>query len=132
MKVEFKFFLLVTPFFAVVALIYGLWSGWEPVGSVGLILTSALVGMIGGYLWLTAKRIDPRPEDDPDGLVEQGAGDQGVYAPWSWWPLAIGSAAAVTFLGLAVGWWLVYVGVAIGAVALVGWVFEFSRGQHAH
>ena len=23
-------------------------------------------------------------------------------------------------------------GIALGAIALVGWVFEFSRGQHAH
>jgi hypothetical protein len=55
-----------------------------------------------------------------------------VYAPWSWWPLAIAGSAAVVFLGLAVGWWLVYVGIALSAIALVGWVFEFSRGQHAH
>ena len=64
--------------------------------------------------------------------IEQGAGDQGVYSPWSWWPLAIGLAAAILFAGLAIGWWLVYVGAVLGALALVGWVFEFSRGQHAH
>jgi len=29
-------------------------------------------------------------------------------------------------------WWVLYIGVALGVVALVGWVFEFSRGQHAH
>lgn len=132
MKVEYKLFIFLTPFFALVGVVYGLWSGWEPVGSAALLLTAGLSGMIGAYLALTAKRIDARPEDDPDGLIEQGAGDQGVYAPWSWWPLAIAGSAAVVFLGLAVGWWLVYVGIAMSAVALVGWVFEFSRGQHAH
>ncbi|UTT57917.1 cytochrome c oxidase subunit 4 [Cellulosimicrobium cellulans] len=132
MKVEYKLFIFLTPFFALVGVVYGLWSGWEPVGSAALLLTAGLSGMIGAYLALTAKRIDARPEDDPDGLIEQGAGDQGVYAPWSWWPLAIAGSAAVVFLGLAVGWWLVYVGIALSAIALVGWVFEFSRGQHAH
>ncbi|CPU66961.1 MULTISPECIES: cytochrome c oxidase subunit 4 [Cellulosimicrobium] len=132
MKVEYKLFIFLTPFFALIGVVYGLWSGWEPVGSAALLLTAGLSGMIGAYLALTAKRIDARPEDDPDGLIEQGAGDQGVYAPWSWWPLAIAGSAAVVFLGLAVGWWLVYVGIALSAIALVGWVFEFSRGQHAH
>ncbi len=132
MKVEYKLFIFLTPFFALIGVVYGLWSGWEPVGSAALLLTAGLSGMIGAYLALTAVRIDARPEDDPDGLIEQGAGDQGVYAPWSWWPLAIAGSAAVVFLGLAVGWWLVYVGIAMSAVALVGWVFEFSRGQHAH
>ncbi len=132
MKVEYKLFIFLTPFFALIGVVYGLWSAWEPVGSAALLLTAGLSGMIGAYLALTAKRIDARPEDDPDGLIEQGAGDQGVYAPWSWWPLAIAGSAAVVFLGLAVGWWLVYVGIALSAIALVGWVFEFSRGQHAH
>ncbi|UKJ65070.1 cytochrome c oxidase subunit 4 [Cellulosimicrobium cellulans] len=132
MKVEYKLFLYGTPFFIAAGLVYGFWSHWEPVGSVAILLTGALVAMIGAYLMLTAKRIDARPEDDPEGLIEQGAGDQGVYAPWSWWPLAIAGSAAIVFLGLAVGWWLVYVGIALAGVALVGWVFEFSRGQHAH
>ena len=132
MKIEYRLFILLAPFFAVVGVVYGFMSEWEPVGTAALLLTAGLAAMIGAYLALTARRIDDRPEDDPDGLIEQGAGDQGVYAPWSWWPLAIAGAGAVTFLGLAVGWWLVYVGFALGAIALVGWVFEFSRGQHAH
>ena len=132
MKVESRLHLFLAPFFLLMALVYGFWSGWEPVGSAALFLTFGLAAMIGGYLALTAKRIDARPEDDPDGLIEQGAGDQGVYAPWSWWPLAIAASAAICFLGLALGWWIVGIGVVLGSIALVGWVFEFSRGQHAH
>jgi hypothetical protein len=38
----------------------------------------------------------------------------------------------VAFLSLAVGWWVMYVGLILGVIGLVGWVFEYSRGQHAH
>lgn len=132
MKIESKLFSYLVPFFLLVFVVYGLWSEWEPVGSVGLLLTGALVGMVGWYLAATGRRMDERPEDDPNGEIEQGAGEQGVFSPWSWWPLAIAAGAGVTFLGLAVGWWIVGVGAVLSLIALVGWVFEFSRGQHAH
>ena len=132
MKVETRFFLFLAPFFLIVTLIYGLWSHGEIVGTLALLVVALFVSMIGGYLGLLARRIDARPEDDPDAEIDQGAGDLGVFSPWSWWPLAIGLAATIVFAGLAIAWWLVYIGVAFGAIALVGWVFEFSRGQHAH
>lgn len=133
MKIEIKLFLWLTPFFLLVGVIYGLLTEWqEPVGFLGIPLVGGLMAMVGAYLALTARRIDPRPEDDEDGDIEDGAGDQGVYAPWSWWPLVLGLAAATGFLGMAVGWWVLYIGFMIGVIALVGWVFEFSRGQHAH
>ncbi|GAA2722743.1 cytochrome c oxidase subunit 4 [Cellulomonas aerilata] len=132
MRTESKTFLYLVPFFIFIGVGYGFWSGWEPVGSLGILLVAGLALMIGAYFAVLARRIDARPEDNPEGNIEEGAGDQGVYSPWSWWPLAIASAAALVFLGMAVGWWMVYVGAALGMIALVGWVFEFSRGQHAH
>lgn len=132
MKIETRLFLFLAPFFLVVAIVYGLMSDFEPVGTAALLLLVGLVAMIAGYLWITARKIDPRPEDDPHGEIEQGAGDQGVFSPWSWWPLVLAAAGAICFLGLAVGWWVFYIGAAFGVIALVGWVFEFSRGQHAH
>lgn len=132
MKIETRLFVYLTPFFVFIWLVYGFWSGWEPVGTAALILTAGLTAMIGFYLALVARRIDARPEDDPYGEIEQGAGEQGVYPPWSWWPFVVGLAAAICFAALAVGWWLFYIGLAVSVVATVGWVFEFSRGQHAH
>lgn len=132
MKLETRVFMILTLFFAVVSVVYGFWSNWEAVGTVCLLLLGGLVGMIGAYLAMTSKRIDPRPEDDPMGDIEQGAGDQGVFAPWSWWPLALGLTAAICFLGLAVGWWVFYIGAAMSLFTIVGWVLEFSKGQHAH
>jgi Cytochrome c oxidase subunit IV len=132
MRTEAKTFLYMVPWFLLVAVVYAFWSGWEPVGSLGILLLAGLSLMIGGYFAVLGRRIDPRPEDSPDGVIEEAAGDQGVFSPWSWWPLAVASAAALVFLGLAVGWWLVYVGTAFGMLALVGLIYEFSRGQHAH
>lgn len=36
------------------------------------------------------------------------------------------------FAGLAVGFWLVAMGVLMLGIGLVGWVYEFYRGEHAH
>ena len=132
MKFETKLFLYGVLFFVPVGVIYGVWSDGEAVGMLGIPLVGGLVGMIGAYFALLSRRIDPRPEDDEHGEIEQGAGDLGVYAPWSWWPLAIGAAAAIAFLGMAVGFWLTGIGVILGVIGLIGWVFEYSRGQHAH
>jgi hypothetical protein len=132
-KIEIRLFVWLAPFFVVVGVLYGFFGGWtEPVGYLGIPLVGGLMAMIGAYLALQARHIDPRPEDDEQGEIDQGAGDQGVYAPWSWWPLVLGAGAAVAFLGLAVGWWVFYISMIIGLIGLVGWVFEFSRGQHAH
>lgn len=132
MKIETWTFAILVPFFAVVAGVYAWWSNGEPVGTTALLLLVGLAGMIGFYLWLVGRRIDARPEDDAYGEIEQGAGEQGVFAPWSWWPLVLGVASAVGFLSLAVGWWLMPMAAAIAVIGLVGWVLEFSRGHHAH
>ena len=132
MKIEAKLFLYGIVFFIPVGLVYGLWSGGEAVGTIGIPFVGGLVGMVGGYFALLARRIDPRPEDDAYGEIEQGAGNQGTFSPWSWWPLVVAAAASIAFLAMAVGWWLMVPAVILGVVCLVGWLFEFSRGQHAH
>ena len=132
MKPESRLFLFMVPFFVFVDVVYAVWSHLEPVGSAALLLVAATVGMIGFYLWQTARHIDARPEDNPYGNIEEGAGDQGVFSPWSWWPLVVALGAALTFASLAIGWWMFGIGAVLGFIGLVGWVLEFSRGQHAH
>ena len=132
MKVEANLFMILTPFFVVVGVVYGIFSGFEPAGTLCLMLLAGLTGMIAWYLHKVAQTIDSRPEDDADGEIAQGAGEQGVYAPWSWWPIVLAGSAALSFMGLAAGWWIFGIGAALGIIALVGWVFEYSRGIHAH
>ena len=117
MKIETNLFFWLAPFFLVVTAVYALMSDFEPVGSVCLLLLVGLSGMIAAYLRVTARQMDARPEDDPHGEIEQGAGDQGIFAPWSWWPLVLAFAASICFLGLAVGWWVCYIGAAVSVIA---------------
>jgi len=132
-KIETTLFGAGVFFFIPLAIIYGIVTSWhEPVGASALFLTGGLALLIGLFLWITSRRIDPRPEDDASADISEGAGEQGVFAPYSWWPLPVGVAAALVFAGLALGWWLVGIGIVFGAIALVGWVYEFYRGEHAH
>jgi Cytochrome c oxidase subunit IV len=133
MKVETWLFGSGVVFFTPIAIVYGLITQWkEPVGVVAIALTAGLGLLIGVYLFITSRRIDPRPEDDPLGEIAQGAGELGEFSPYSWAPLFLGFSAAVVFLGLAVGWWLFFIGAALSALALVIWVYEYFVGEHAH
>ena len=120
-------------FAALMAVIYGVWGDWsEPVGVTGLVLGALLGFMIAGYLNITRRKLDGvPPEDDPLGEISDIAGDYGFFSPHSWWPLFLGASAAVCFLGLAVGWWMFIIGAFIGVPALVGWTFEYFKGEHA-
>lgn len=132
MKIESWIFSGGIFFFIPVSIVYGIMTHFEPVGTLGILLLAGLAAMIGGYLGFTARRVGMRPEDRSDAEVHEGAGEQGHFSPWSWWPLVLGLACAGGFLGLAVGWWVTFVAAGLALIALVGWVFEYSRGDHAH
>ncbi|WP_296664442.1 cytochrome c oxidase subunit 4 [Demequina sp.] len=133
MRIEARVFNVPAAFFFLAGTAYGIFTHWaEWVGTTAIFLTGGMFVMIGIYFRMLTKRHGVRPEDASDGQVEEHAGDQGVYAPWSWWPLVLGVSAALAFAALAVGWWIMVPAVVIGVIGLVGWVFEFSRGQHAH
>ncbi|MGC0271642.1 cytochrome c oxidase subunit 4 [Pseudactinotalea sp. Z1739] len=133
MGVEMWSFIALAVFFLPVSVIYGLWSDWEPVGTTALALLMGMWGMVGFFLVLQGRKIDARPEDNPSATIEDNpAGDYGHFAPYSWWPFVLGIAVSLVFLGLAAGWWVFGLGVAVAVVGLIGHVFEFSRGPHAH
>jgi hypothetical protein len=129
-KVEGWLFAAGFFFFAIAAVIYGLLAE-EPVGTVALAFTAGLAFLVGYYLLFTARRIDPRPEDSKTAEIVEGAGELGFYSPHSWWPLAVAGSAAITFLGVAIGWWLFIIGAGAGALAVIGLVFEYYRGEPA-
>ena len=106
----------------------------KTLGSICLALAGlgGLAFLVGYYLLFTARRIDARPEDSKFAEIAEGAGELGFYSPHSWWPLAVGFAAAVAFAGIVFGWWLFILGAGLGAMAVVGLVFEYYRGEPVH
>jgi hypothetical protein len=132
MRVEYKLFVVIGGFFSAVGLIYGMVTHWrEPVGPFGLFLSAGLSILIAFYLWETGRKLDPRPEDDPLAPVWAAEGEYGFFSPHSWWPLAVAASTAVLFLGLAVGWWLFTIGILLAGFAIIGWTFEYFRGERA-
>ena len=130
MKVEGWIFSTGVLFFGLTATIYW-FAAEEPIGTVALGFCAALSFLVGYYLLFTARRIDPRPEDMVAAEIEDGAGELGFYSPHSWWPLPVAFFAGVAFMGIAIGWWMFLLG-AIGALmSVVGWVFEYYRGEPA-
>ena len=95
MKVQGWLFSAVGVFFAVVDVIYWFWSR-EPVGTTAMAIAVGLALMIGYYLLFTARRIGEQPEDNKEAEVSDGAGEIGFFSPYSWWPLFITLAAALT------------------------------------
>lgn len=132
MKTETKVFFVLAPFFLVMTVIYGYFTRMsEWVGIIGLFLTALFSLWIAGYLWMAGRKTDLRPEDNLDGEIADLSGDYGHFAPYSWWPLWLGLAISVAVLGVAVGWWLVIVAAPFLVLAILGWTFEFFRGEKA-
>lgn len=131
MRIEGIVFTAVAVFFLATTPIYWFMS-YDPTGTTALALTFGLAALVSFYLLYTARKVHPRPEDRLDGEIEEMAGEYGFYSPHSWWPLACAGSAALVFLGLVFAWWLFIIGVAMGAVAVVGMVFEYYRGEFAH
>jgi hypothetical protein len=130
-KAEAWIFGALTIFVALVTPVYWFMSK-DPTGTTALILTFFLVLMIGGYLALVARRIDPRPEDKAEGEIAEGAGELGFFSPQSKWPLFVSLTFVLVVLGPVFGWWLMVLGFAVGAYTLTGLVYEYYRGDHAH
>ena len=133
MRTEANIFWAPGIFFLIVATVYGFITNFEEwAGFLALLLAAGLALMVAVYFSMLAKRHTNRPEDDLHGEIEDHAGEQGVYAPWSWWPIVLAGGAAIGFIAMAVGWWLMAPAVIVTVVGLVGWVMEYSTGKHAH
>lgn len=105
----------------------------EWVGSIGLALVGVLATLIAFYVGRQYKSQGGElPEDRSDANIDDGEAEQGHFSPWSWWPLVLAGSAALTFLGLAVGVWISFIGGSILVVALVGWTYEYYRGYFGH
>jgi hypothetical protein len=131
-RVESRIFEILTVFCFVCAIVYGVLSA-EEVGIVALTLTGGLTLIVGTYFRFVARRLEERPEDNPEAEVSDGAGDLGFFSPGSYWPIAVAGGTAVTGLGVAY-WqgWLIITGAVALVIAICGLVFEYHVGPEAH
>ncbi len=137
MRANILLFWVLALFFLVADGVYIGWSllahhSIEWVGSVALGLSVVLSTFIGFYLTRvrTAQGAE-LPEDLPDSNIDDGDPELGFFSPWSWWPIVLAAAASLIMLGIAIGFWMCFIGVGVLLIALVGWVFEYYRGLFA-
>ncbi len=131
MKFEGSLFIGCAVFFGATDIVYWYFSK-DPTGTTALALSVGLAFLTGFYLLFTGRRLPPRPEDNPEGEISEGAGEIGFFSPHSWWPLYVGLAAALAAFGVAIGWWLFLIGLLFLFLTVIGFVFEYYRGIYAH
>lgn len=131
MKAEFWTVLGLSVFFVIVTPVYWLLAE-EITGAVALTMTMFFCLMMTFFFGFVSRAIPPRPEDRKDGEIADGAGELGFFPPFSWWPLWCALTFGGFILGFVFGWWLMLMMIPFGVVVVVGWVFEYYRGIHAH
>ncbi|GAA4890216.1 cytochrome c oxidase subunit 4 [Streptomonospora salina] len=141
MKMQAYLFMGVSTFFGLVAGMYAYWS-WvdhgeiEWTGTVALIVSIFFGWMVGFWLWQSARRSERyhglAPEERLDGEIPENSGEYGFFSPHSWWPLFVALAVAFMAVGVAIGWWMVFIGGFAVVLTTIGWVFEYYRGEFSH
>ncbi|PJJ55072.1 cytochrome c oxidase subunit 4 [Compostimonas suwonensis] len=137
MKANANLFWILTAFFLLADVTYLIWNlieiqDIEWVGTVALTLSVLLAGFIAFYLQrVHSAQGGELPEDLLDSNIDDGDPELGFFSPWSWWPIMLAAAAALVVLGLAVGFWIAFIGVAFAIVCIVGWTYEYYRGYFA-
>lgn len=138
MGVNVKIFWILSAFYFAGSIGYTIWSLIDPfhghvewVGTLAMAMCGVMFALIAFYLGRVHKAQGGELiEDLPESTVDEGA-ELGFFSPWSWWPLVISVGIGLVFLGLAVGPWICFIGFALAFVALVGWIFEYYRGNFA-
>jgi hypothetical protein len=137
MRATVRLFWVLAAFFVLADIAYTTWAllaygKVEWVGTLGIVLTAALSVFIGFYVNRSYEAQGGElPEDRLDANIDDGDPEVGHFSPWSWWPVALAAAAAVGFVGIAAGIWLLPFAVVFFIIAIVGWVYEYYRGAHA-
>lgn len=137
MRANVILFWILAGFFALAAAIYIAWTSLvygEPewVGAVAVSLLAVLGAFIAFYLGrVHSAQGAELPEDRVDANIDDGDAELGFFSPWSWWPIILAAGAGIGILGLAVGWWMFFIALPVVFLALVGWVYEYYRGNFA-
>jgi len=132
MKVESRLFEIVTVAIFVMAIVYAVLAQ-EPVGVAALFLTGGLTLIVGTYFRFVSRRLEERPEDNPEAEVSDGAGDVGFFSPGSYWPIVVAGSAALVGISLAFFYvWAIVISGIILLMAVGGLVFEYHIRPAEH
>lgn len=147
MRANSILFLILAAFFWLADAAYIVWSinspvlvangqtpGVEWVGTVAIGLSGVLAAFLAFFFGRThaAQGGGELPEDMLEAEIDDGDAEQGFFSPWSWWPVMLAGSATIIILGLAIGFWIAFIGFALLAVSMVGWQYEYYRGRFAH
>jgi cytochrome c oxidase subunit IV len=126
-KVDGLFLIGIGIFFGIISLIYWFYS-YEDAGFL-MLIGSALLGLLPGsyYLWWSYK-MKPRPDDDPDATMADGAGPVDSFPGSSIWPFLLGMGAMFAVLTFVFGLWLAPLAAALIVSAAIGATVESRRG----
>jgi Cytochrome c oxidase subunit IV len=112
-KVQYRVYLGTAAFLIVIGVVYW-FASYEDAGTVLLLLSGVLALIIGGWLWVQARK-----------GTNTSAAAEAVEEEWlphaSIWPFWIGLGAAFAAGGLAMSPWLVAPGVIVLITGVVGW-----------
>ena len=113
MRLEMILWIGVTVFFTVIGALYWV-SGGDPAGATLLLMATGLGGLVAGWTWDWRRRHRrPRPEDRDDGDAADAVGVVGVFPTASLRPLALAVGITSTALGVVLGSWMLFAGIAI-------------------
>lgn len=135
MKTNVTVFWILFGFFALLTAAYTVWSiidttEVEWVGTIAIGLSAVLSAFIAFYLQLVNRSTGGLlPEDRLDADIDDGDPELGHFSPWSWWPMVLAASVGLVFLGLATGIWIVFYAVPLALLGLVGWDYEYYRGN---
>lgn len=136
MKNNVVIFTVLGAYFVLSGIVYIIWNNlagheFEPTGSLGLLLAAVLAGFIAFFLNMVNRSQGGilLPEDAPTADIDDADPNIGHFSPWSWWPLVLGFAVALAFLGLAVGFWIMFLAIPFVLIAITGWTYEYYRGN---
>ncbi len=117
--------------------VYLFWSlraeNFELIGLLTIGLSGALCLLLAFYFGQVVKSagVNVWAEDREDAEIEDGDPEVGFFSPWSWWPVLLGAASSLVVLGLAISAWIVLIAVPLLVVCVIGWVYEYYRGNFA-
>jgi cytochrome c oxidase subunit IV len=114
--------LMISGFLAVAGAIYWV-TGREYLGGVLILAAAGAAGYIGIYLRRAVRAADHRPTGPPVEVPHVGP---------TIWPLVLALAPAGVVAGLLAAHWLLVAGLAVFALAAVGWLLDIRHQHRTH